>query len=100
MGGEGGGRWVGGKERGRRWMFALKWSSSFKSPSMILPEGNLSSFIFILSRLSSPLMQLLWILPKKKVSLDATPKIFRRAKASLFFVFSHYHPIMCLPSPE
>lgn len=38
--------------------------------------------------------------PPKKVSLAATPKICRRAKASLFFVFSHYHPIMCLPSPE
>lgn len=38
--------------------------------------------------------------PLKYAFLAATPKICRRAKASLFFVFSHYHPIMSLPSPE
>lgn len=63
-------------------------------------RGQIAFFHFY--SLSSPVSPYAIVMdpPPKKVSLAATPKICRRAEASLFFVFSHYHPIMCLSSPE
>lgn len=61
---------------------------------MSVPEGNLSLLIFFSPSPYAIVIDPYWT----KEFLAATQKICRGAKAFLFFVFTHYHPIMCLPS--
>lgn len=93
----------GRRKGGGRWKFTLKCSSSFKSPSMNLPEGNLSSFIFILSCLSSPLMQLLWIPPPptpKKKSLSQQHQRFADERKTFCSLPAHITIPLCVSTHQ
>lgn len=93
----------GRRKGGGRWKFTLKCSSSFKSPSMNLPEGNLSSFIFILSCLSSPLMQLLWIPPhppQKKKSLSQQRQRFADERKTFCSLPAHITIPLCVSTHQ